>query len=157
MGGRSTLYCQGEELVLLVNTASLIFEGRVLGLDEVQSWLFVGGNFERYTKLKKIIALLRLAIGLSVGRKVHSSEVEMVECDIVFDDCCMKDVGCSCCDKPTPLMLKMIHKLLVDLHSQIMVDESVDVNWKSKKKYIDSFDVTIITNLWLELIRIVVD
>ncbi|GJY24521.1 hypothetical protein Tco_0398179 [Tanacetum coccineum] len=26
MGGRSTLYCQGEELVLLVNTASLIFE-----------------------------------------------------------------------------------------------------------------------------------
>ncbi|GJW17204.1 hypothetical protein Tco_0024640 [Tanacetum coccineum] len=28
MGGRSTLYCQGEELVLLVNTASLIFEGQ---------------------------------------------------------------------------------------------------------------------------------
>ncbi|GKD19689.1 hypothetical protein Tco_1208847, partial [Tanacetum coccineum] len=26
MGGRSTLYCQGEELVLLVNTASLIFK-----------------------------------------------------------------------------------------------------------------------------------
>ncbi|GKC87951.1 retrovirus-related pol polyprotein from transposon TNT 1-94, partial [Tanacetum coccineum] len=26
MGRRSTLYCQGEELVLLVNTASLIFE-----------------------------------------------------------------------------------------------------------------------------------
>ncbi|GJY60272.1 hypothetical protein Tco_0460929 [Tanacetum coccineum] len=30
MGGRSTLYCQGEELVLLVNTASLIFEGRLV-------------------------------------------------------------------------------------------------------------------------------
>ncbi|GJV97662.1 retrovirus-related pol polyprotein from transposon TNT 1-94 [Tanacetum coccineum] len=32
MGGRSTLYCQGEELVLLVNTASLIFEVTTVGL-----------------------------------------------------------------------------------------------------------------------------
>ncbi|GKA47615.1 hypothetical protein Tco_0740498 [Tanacetum coccineum] len=32
MGGRSTLYCQGKELVLLVNTASLIFEVTTVGL-----------------------------------------------------------------------------------------------------------------------------
>ncbi|GJX63457.1 hypothetical protein Tco_0296357 [Tanacetum coccineum] len=32
MGGRSTLYCQGEKLVLLVNTASLIFEVTTVGL-----------------------------------------------------------------------------------------------------------------------------
>ncbi|GJZ54453.1 hypothetical protein Tco_0609338 [Tanacetum coccineum] len=81
----------------------------------------------------------------------------------------------SCCDKPTPLRLKMIHKLRVDLnrchrhrnrvhvidqlsisqiffdaipyflYSLIVVDESVDVNWQSKKKYFDSFDVTVIT------------
>ncbi|GJS91852.1 hypothetical protein Tco_0774488 [Tanacetum coccineum] len=29
--------------------------------------------------------------------------------------------------------------------SLIVVDENVDVNWQSKKKYIDTFDVTVIT------------
>ncbi|GJS25046.1 hypothetical protein Tco_0453678 [Tanacetum coccineum] len=63
-------------------------------------------NFERYTKLKKIIALLRLAIGSSVGRKVGIAnpcligsvdmvdKLQKVELDTVFDDCCMKEVGC---------------------------------------------------------------
>ncbi|GKA03174.1 hypothetical protein Tco_0675955 [Tanacetum coccineum] len=37
-------------------------------------------------------------------------KLQMVELDIVFDYCY------SCCDKPTPLGLKMIHKLHVDLH-----------------------------------------
>ncbi|GJR90054.1 reverse transcriptase domain-containing protein [Tanacetum coccineum] len=109
--------------------------------------------------------MLRLAIGSSVERKVGIASPEcligsvdmvdrlqMVECDTVIDDCCMKEVGCSshyedlllvsCYDKPTPLRLKMIHKLRVDMHSLIVVDESVDVNWQSEKKYIDSFDVT---------------
>ncbi|GJS29978.1 hypothetical protein Tco_0490598 [Tanacetum coccineum] len=63
-----------------------------------RSWLFMGGNFERYTKLKKIIALLRLAIGSTVGRKVGIAspcligsvdmvdKLHMVECDTVIDD-----------------------------------------------------------------------
>nr|GEW20448.1 hypothetical protein [Tanacetum cinerariifolium] len=90
--------------------------------------------------------------------------LEMVELDTVFDYCCMKEVGYRhlpakqvvlgivvaflellyCSDKPTPLGLKMIHKLHVDLHSLIVVDESVDVKWKSKK-YANRFDVTVIT------------
>ncbi|GJV98650.1 hypothetical protein Tco_1553902 [Tanacetum coccineum] len=66
--------------------------------------------------------------------------------------------GGGCSDKLTPLELKMIHKLRVDLercHSHrnhvlvidylIVVDESVDVNWQSEKKYVNSFDVTVIT------------
>ncbi|GKD15053.1 hypothetical protein Tco_1199460, partial [Tanacetum coccineum] len=58
------------------------------------------GNFELYTKLKKIIVLLRVAIGSSVGRKCLIGSVDMVdklhmvELDTVFDDCCMKEVGC---------------------------------------------------------------
>ncbi|GKG13203.1 hypothetical protein Tco_0350163, partial [Tanacetum coccineum] len=52
------------------------------------------GYFERYIELKKIIALLRLLIGSSLGRKVHSSEVEMVKFDTMFDYYCMKEVGC---------------------------------------------------------------
>ncbi|GJU05103.1 ribonuclease H-like domain-containing protein [Tanacetum coccineum] len=52
-------------------------------------------------ELKKIIALLRLAIGSSVGRKYLIDNVDMVnklqmvEYDTVFADCCMKEVGCS--------------------------------------------------------------
>ncbi|GJY37663.1 retrovirus-related pol polyprotein from transposon TNT 1-94 [Tanacetum coccineum] len=46
MGGRSTLYCQGEELVLLVNTASLIFEvvlriGKLQGIGEFSGVGFI--------------------------------------------------------------------------------------------------------------------
>ncbi|GKB04298.1 hypothetical protein Tco_0832441 [Tanacetum coccineum] len=84
-------------------------------------------NFKRYTELKNIIALFRLAIGSSVRRKVGIAspclidsvdmvdKLQMVELDTVFDYCCMKEAGCSCSDKPTPLGLKMIHKLRVDL------------------------------------------
>ncbi|GKG21915.1 hypothetical protein Tco_0384510, partial [Tanacetum coccineum] len=50
-------------------------------------------NFERYTKLKKIIDLLRLAIGSSIGRMIGIAS-QMVELDIVFDYYCMKEVGC---------------------------------------------------------------
>nr|GEZ20308.1 hypothetical protein [Tanacetum cinerariifolium] len=50
--------------------------------------------------------------------------LQMVEKDIVFTDCCMKEVGC---------------RLTV-------VDESVNVDWQSKKKYIDSFDVTVVSD-----------
>ncbi|GJV40594.1 hypothetical protein Tco_1419034 [Tanacetum coccineum] len=91
----------------------------------------MGGYFEQYTELKKIITLLRRAIGSSVGRKVGIAslvseclidsvdmvdKLQILELDTVFDYCCIKEVGYSCCDKPTPLRLKMIHKLRVDLH-----------------------------------------
>ncbi|GJT41496.1 hypothetical protein Tco_0941361 [Tanacetum coccineum] len=157
-----------------------------------RSWLLVGRNFERYTELKKIIALLRLAIGSSVERKVGIAiryQVEDGDLDTVFEYCCMKEVDgsifqqmqvfrelfstflelllgisfivfeervqliksytvkISClfsnCDKPTPLGLKMIHKLRIDLHRRDRAiflcsfdigDESVDVNWQSEKK-----------------------
>nr|GEX49425.1 retrovirus-related Pol polyprotein from transposon TNT 1-94 [Tanacetum cinerariifolium] len=64
----------------------------------------MGGNLERYTKLKKIIDLLRLSIGSSVGRKVECligsvdmvDKLQMVELDIMFDYCCMNEVGCRC-------------------------------------------------------------
>ncbi|GJV85558.1 hypothetical protein Tco_1525456, partial [Tanacetum coccineum] len=81
------------------------------------------------------IALLKLAIGSSVGRKVGIAslcligsvdivnKLHMVELDTVFDYCCMKEVGCSL----------------------IVVDESVDANWESEKTYVNSFDVTVIT------------
>ncbi|GJU65543.1 sodium/hydrogen exchanger 6 [Tanacetum coccineum] len=79
-------------------------------------------------------------------------KLHMVELDTVLDYCCMKEVGCSCCDKRTPLGLKMIYKLRVDLHSLIVVDESVDVYWQSEKKYVNSFDVIVITSQgWLEV------
>ncbi|GJS96067.1 hypothetical protein Tco_0803035 [Tanacetum coccineum] len=129
------------------------------------------------------MALLRLAIGLSVERKVGKAspvleclidsvdmvdKLQMVELDTMFDYCCMKKEGCSCSDKPTQLGLKMIHRLRVDLHrltfllghlcafhkfldaipyllySLIVVDDSVDVNCQSEKKYVNSFDVTVL-------------
>ncbi|GKA94335.1 hypothetical protein Tco_0816373 [Tanacetum coccineum] len=49
-------------------------------------------------------------------------KLQMVELDTVSAESCMREVG----------------------YSLIVVDESVDVNWQSKK-YFDSFDVTVIT------------
>ncbi|GKB44204.1 hypothetical protein Tco_0889146 [Tanacetum coccineum] len=61
----------------------------ILGLDEVLSWLLVGGYLEVIAVLKNILALLRLAIGSSVGRKVEDTIV--VDEQLALVDCTVKD------------------------------------------------------------------
>ncbi|GJW31091.1 hypothetical protein Tco_0051123, partial [Tanacetum coccineum] len=59
-------FCSSESEVL----------ARVLGLDEILSWLLVYGYLEVKVVLKNIIAILRLAIGSSVGSKVGIANPE---------------------------------------------------------------------------------
>ncbi|GKC37125.1 hypothetical protein Tco_1049509, partial [Tanacetum coccineum] len=52
---------------------------------EVLSWLFIGGNFKFIAILRNIIALLRLAIGSSVGRNDGTINLESICVDGAVD------------------------------------------------------------------------
>ncbi|GJT63566.1 hypothetical protein Tco_1015046 [Tanacetum coccineum] len=52
---------------------------------EVLSWLFIGGNFKFISILRNIIALLRLAIGSSVGRNNGTINLESISVDGAVD------------------------------------------------------------------------
>ncbi|GJS94735.1 hypothetical protein Tco_0801703 [Tanacetum coccineum] len=65
-----------KKVSICINTPYLTRKIQLLGLDEVLSWLFVGGYLELMDELRNNIALLRLAIGSPVGRNDGTKNLE---------------------------------------------------------------------------------